>query len=365
MTDFITQYHQLVASGQARPDPAQAVVAAALQNLAQDLADYKAPPAWQFWKKPNVCHRGIYIYGGVGRGKSWLMDLFYNAAPVARKRRVHFHPFMLELHAYLHQRRQVTRGEAVDNALADFAAKLAREASLLCFDEFHVVDIADAMLLRRLFDALWQNNVVIVATSNWAPDELYKDGLQRDRFLPFIAELKRRMQVLHLASPTDYRLARLNSLPVYYAPLGHYAQQQMITLFNNLTQDATITPLSLNLGGRYWIIPRAAKGIVWLDFADACAAARGAPDYLALAKMAQVVFLANVPRLSDELRNEVKRLMTLIDALYEAKVKLVMSADAPTLRLYADGRQAFEFERTVSRLLEMQSASYLGNFGES
>ena len=217
------------------------------------------------------------------------------------------------------------------------------------------------MLLGRLFHALWELGVVTVATSNWEPDDLYKDGLQRDRFLPFIAELKSRLTVCELKSDTDYRLARLRGYPVYYSPLGVAADERMEFLFHDLTPHTEITPLELHLPGRRWIIQRAAKGIVWLEYADACAGARGAPDYLELARAAQVVFIHHIPVFTDDMRNEVKRLVTLIDILYENHVRVVISAAAQPHALYPTGAHAFEFERTISRLMEMQSASYLAD----
>ena len=355
-------YAERIAQGYLRPDPAQADVMRVLDEICVQLA---APmPQKSFFtflssKRPSLTPgRGAYIYGAVGRGKSMLMDLFFECAPVVKKRRVHFHAFMQELHRALHLGRQ-RHVQAMDDALLSFARVTARQSQLLCFDEFHVTDVADAMLLGRLFTALWNLGVVIVATSNWAPDDLYKDGLQRDRFLPFINTLKQRLMICNLVSDTDYRLARLRGHRVYYAPLGPHTTAQMEFLFHDLTQDAEPTPLELQLPGRRWIVRRAAKGIAWLDFTDACAEARGAPDYLALAAAVQVVFLNNVPVFTDDIRNEVKRLMTLIDILYENHIRVVIAAEAEPQDLYPAGRHNFEFERTVSRLMEMQSAEYL------
>jgi cell division protein ZapE len=290
-----------------------------------------------------------------------LMDLFFECVDVPRKRRVHFHAFMQELHHHLHLGLQQKQTKSTDDALIGFARLVAKQAKLLCFDEFHVVDVADAMLLGRLFHALWQFGVVTVATSNWAPDTLYKDGLQRDRFLPFIAELKTRLIICHLQSDTDYRLARLGGAQVYYAPLGPHATQQMEFLFQDLTQGLEPHPLALQLPGRQWIIPRAAKSIVWLEYTDTCGGARGAPDYLALAEAAQVVFINHIPKFTEDMSNEVKRLMMLIDILYERHIRVVISADALPQQLYPQGRHSFEFERTISRLMEMQSMAYLGS----
>lgn len=358
-------YHERIASGAIRPDPAQAEVVRVLDQLCVALNTAPAPKKSFFSflaSRPSslasVNVKGVYIYGSVGRGKSMLMDLFFECVTLPKKRRVHFHAFMQELHQQLHLGRQ-QKTQAMDDALIGFARQVARQATLLCFDEFHVVDVADAMLLGRLFNALWDLGVVVVATSNWAPDDLYKDGLQRDRFLPFIAALKQHTTVCNLISDTDYRLARLGGYPVYYSPLGPHATERMNALFHDLVQGADITPLELHLPGRRWIIHRASKGIVWLDFGDACGEARGAPDYLALAATAQVVFLDQIPIFNEDMRNEVKRLMTLIDILYENHVRVVIAAEALPQQLYPTGRHSFEFERTISRLMEMQSQAYL------
>lgn len=352
-------YHERIASGLIKPDPLQEQVMQSLQRLYDDIAQMPAPSFLdKMLGKKTELPRGIYIYGAVGRGKSMMMDLFYECATITKKRRVHFHAFMQELHRALHQGRQ-QNVQAMDSALLNFARQVAQDVRLLCFDEFHVVDVADAMLLGRLFQSLWNQGVIIVATSNWAPDDLYKDGLQRDRFLPFIAALKQNLEVCHLQSETDYRLARLRGHPVYYSPLGPHQKEQMEFLFRDLTQDAEMQPIELQLQGRRWLIRRAAKEIVWLDFADACAEARGAPDYLALAEYCQVVFLDQVPKFTEDMRNEVKRLMTLVDILYERHVRMVIGAESQPQELYPLGKHGFEFERTVSRLMEMQSAEYL------
>jgi cell division protein ZapE len=353
-------YQQRIAAGQIKPDPAQAEVMRVLDDLAAQLSavPQQKNVLQNLFGKKTPPPKGVYIYGGVGRGKSMLMDLFYECAPVVKKRRVHFHAFMQELHHEMHLGRQ-QHVQAVDDALIAFARQVARQAKLLCFDEFHVVDVADAMLLGRLFHALWDLGVVILATSNWAPDTLYKDGLQRYRFLPFIAELKQRLTICHLQSETDYRLARLRGFPVYYFPLGPHADAQMEHLFHDLIQGAELMPLELALPGRLWLIRRAAKGMVWLDYADVCAEARGAVDYLALADAAQVVFLNNVPIFTADMRNEVKRFMTLVDILYEKHVRMVIAAEAQPQQLYPKGLHSFEFDRTISRLMEMQSPEYL------
>jgi cell division protein ZapE len=352
-------YQAHVQSGQLKPDAGQAAVIQQLDKLHTDLLMTPRSTWQRFFHKKSTPPMGVYIYGAVGRGKSMVMDLFFDSVPATiPKRRVHFHAFMQELHQSLHRWRQ-NQTQGMDSALLQFAQHVARQTKLLCFDEFHVVDVADAMLLGRLFQALWSLQVVIVATSNWAPDDLYKDGLQRDRFLPFIAALKSHLHVCYLASKTDYRLARLRGHRVYYAPLGSYQRAEMENLFHDLLQDTELQPLEIPLSGRRWFIRRAAKGIVWLDFAEACGEARGASDYLALAQQTQVVFLDNIPLFNEDMRNEVKRLMTLVDILYENKVRLVIGAEAEPQNLYPKGFHGFEFERTISRLMEMQSLTYL------
>ncbi len=360
MTTPLALYQDRLQQGLLKPDPAQAEVIRVLDRLHHELAQLPPEPGLlgKLFSKKQVPPKGVYIYGAVGRGKSMVMDLFFECAPVSKKRRVHFHAFMQELHQALHLGRQ-KNVQGMDSALAGFAKYTAQETRLLCFDEFHVVDVADAMLLGRLFQSLWDFGVVTVATSNWAPDDLYKDGLQRNRFLPFIAELKKNLEICYLQSETDYRLARLRGHQVYYAPLGPHQKEQMEFLFHDLIQDAEVMPIELQLPGRRWLIRRAAKGVAWIDFTDACSDARGVPDYLALAQNAQVVFLDQVPRFTDDMRNEVKRLMTMVDILYENRVRMVIGAESQPQELYPLGHHGFEFERTVSRLMEMQSAEYL------
>ena len=349
-------YDQLCRDGTITPDDAQRAVLDALDGLHQQLSKQQTSWFGRLGKKTSP-PRGIYIYGDVGRGKSMIMDLFFRHAPVAKKKRVHFHAFMQSLHKSLYNTRQ-QNDQTTDNVLLQFAKTTAQEARLLCFDEFHVVDVADAMLLGRLFQALWDLGVVVVATSNWPPDLLYKDGLQRSRFLPFIAELKNNMQICHLQSQRDYRLARLNGRQVYFFPLGLHASECMEALFAEVTEGAEITAIELQLSGRRWLIRRTAKGAAWLDFNDVCGSARGAPDYLALANEFQAIFLDCVPIFTDDMRNEVKRFMTLIDVLYEHRCRVIITAEAAPHALYPTGHHGFEFERTVSRLMEMQASDY-------
>ncbi|HMB78217.1 MAG TPA: cell division protein ZapE, partial [Kiloniellaceae bacterium] len=302
--------------------------------------------------------QGLYIFGGVGTGKSMLMDIFFESAPVEKKRRVHFHAFMLEVQERLHAWRQKSRGEKSD-PLPVLAADLAEETWLLCFDEFHVVNIADAMILGRLFEALFACGVVVVATSNWPPERLYEGGLQREHFEPFIALLKERLDVLLLDGGIDYRMDRLKSIAVYHAPLGRAAAKALDRAFEQLTEGAEAAPEKVTYKGREIPVATAARGVARFSFEELCERPLGAGDYLQIADRYHSVILADVPKLNAERRNEARRFMALIDVLYEKQIHLVMSADAPPEGLYPRGDGAFEFERTVSRLQEMRSSEYL------
>ncbi len=313
--------------------------------------------------KPPEPPRGLYIYGPVGRGKTMLMDMFFDAAPAPLKRRAHFHAFMADVHARLHQWRQaMKRGEATgEDPIAAVAAELAREASLLCFDEFSVRDIADAMILGRLFTALFAAGVVVVATSNVAPDDLYKDGLNRALFLPFVALLKERLEVVELDARTDYRLQKLRRAPVYYTPLGPKADGALDAAFLALTGHERGEPMTIELLGRRLDAPQAIDGVARFDFDSLCRRPLGSADYLKLAQRFHTIILDRIPRLGESERNEARRFMILIDALYDMRVKLIASAAGEPETLYsgADGAEAFEFKRTASRLYEMRSADYL------
>jgi cell division protein ZapE len=265
---------------------------------------------------------------------------------------------MLEVHDRLHAWRAETKGSKAD-PLPQLAEVIAQESWLLCFDEFHVVNVADAMILARLFEAFFASGAVMVATSNWPPDELYAGGLQRENFLPFIALVKERLDILQLDGGRDYRQRRLQDISVYHAPLGPKATAALDAAFAALTEGATAAPASLTVKGRDLLVPLAARGVARVDFAGLCEEARGAGDYLALAEAFHTVVLDGVPRLGPEKRNEARRFMTLIDALYEHRVDLVMSADGPPEALYPDGHGAEEFKRTVSRLIEMQTQDYI------
>ncbi|GAB4182904.1 MAG: cell division protein ZapE [Thalassobaculales bacterium] len=354
-------YEARLAAGELKPDPHQRAGAEALQRLHDDLKDYR-PGAGRglfgFARKPAQAPRGIYLHGPVGRGKSMLMDLFFESAPVAAKSRVHFHAFMRDAHSRIHEWRQANQGRGGE-PLRPLAARIAGEASLICFDEFQVYDIADAMILGRLFFALFELGVVVVATSNVAPDDLYRGGLQRELFLPFIRLVKERMAVVELAGPNDFRRNRIEGIPVYHTPLGAVSSAALGSAFRELTGGAAGAPEALTVKGRQVPVPLAARGVARFDFADLCERPLGAGDYLALAAAYHTVILDGVPALGAERRNEAKRFVFLVDALYEAKAKLIIAAEVPAEELYPAGDVAFEFHRTVSRLMEMRSAEYL------
>lgn len=364
-------YRERVHSGRLTADPAQEFAIEKLQALEDALKSYGRARQnrvlqW-FGREPAPPPRGLYLWGHVGRGKSMLMDLFFETAPIARKRRVHFLQFMLETHEAIHAWRQANkRGEISradktngDDPIAPVARAIAGKVRLLCFDEFQVSDVADAMILGRLFTALFEHGVVVVLTSNRAPDTLYEGGLNRQLFVPFIELLKERLEVVHLVSPTDYRLARLSGHPVYHSPLGPRADREMDAAWLRLTDTPRGKPMKLEVQGRKLQVPQAAHGVARFSFADLCEAAVGGPDYLQIAWTFHTVLLDHIPRMERAQRNEAKRFVTLIDALYDNRVKLICSADGPPDSLYPAGDGSFEFARTVSRLMEMQSAEYL------
>ena len=361
----IDRYEARIGSGQLTPDPVQAEAASALDDLAHRLANRKTG-GW-FSKAETVT--GLYMWGGVGRGKSMLMDLFFEHAPVTARRRVHFHEFMAEVHDRLDAWRRLTPDErkrsewrvkgAGDDPIAPVAKQIASEANLLCFDEFQVTQIADAMVLARLFDALYERAVTVVATSNRHPDDLYKDGINRPLFLPFIDHLKTHCRILELASDRDYRLDRLIEAPVWYAPLGPEAETALEAAWDRLTLGAEPQHCVLTVKGRKLDVPREAAGVAWFSFEELCARPLGSRDYLAIAANFNTVILSGIPKLGPENRNEAARFVALIDAFYEARIKLVASAAAEPEHLYPEGDGSFEFERTASRLHEMRSTDYL------
>jgi cell division protein ZapE len=355
--------------GEIAPDAGQALAVQALSRLEGELNALAEPGfSLPFRTRRREAPRGVYLWGPVGRGKSMLMDLFFESAPVARKQRAHFHAFMARTHGLIDiwrrgdaaARREAFPGvRAGDDPIVAVAEKIAGEMRLLCFDEFHVVDIADAMILGRLFEALFARAVVIVATSNRAPDDLYKDGLNRQLFLPFIELLKARLEVVRVAGPRDFRLDRLRGSRVYFAPPTPETLAAFDAVWRALLDGAEETGATVEVLGRKLHLPRTAGGHVRATFLSLCGQALGPQDYLAIAARFHTVFLEDVPLLTPDRRNEAARFVTLIDALYEAKVKLVVLAAAEPQALYPAGDGAFEFERTASRLQEMRSEAWI------
>jgi cell division protein ZapE len=363
------RYNALVASGAIERDPAQVILIGKLEKLAEALSGYRlarktSALGWLFGKRNPAPPRGLYVWGSVGRGKTMLMDLFFDALAVKRKRRVHFHAFLSDVHERIHAwREKLKSGEVTgDDPIKPVADALADEAWVLCFDEFTVTDIADAMIMGRLFTALYARGVVVVATSNVEPARLYEGGLNRTLFLPFIGLLTERMEVFKLDSRTDFRLEKLAGSPVYHAPADAAAKAALDRAFAALSGQARGAAVVLTVKGHEVEVPEAAGGVARFDFRDLCAKPLGASDYIAVADRFHTVIVENIPRLTYERRNEAKRFIILIDEFYEARVKLLASAAAAAQDLYeADtGREAFEFDRTVSRLIEMRSEEYLG-----
>ncbi|MEL6794331.1 MAG: cell division protein ZapE [Pseudomonadota bacterium] len=361
----LSRYREMIARGELHDDVAQRLALEKLQVLHVRLRDYdpwkgrKVGRGFLGWRRKETMvgpqEAGIYMFGGVGRGKSMLMDLFFDCSTVAKKRRVHFHAFMQEAHAAIHRARQAGDQDPVKTVAKD----IARDVHLLCFDEMQITDITDAMIVGRLFEKLFKRGVIVVTTSNRHPNDLYKDGLNRQIFLPFIEMLKEKMDIHLLESPTDYRQARLRGMAVYHAPLGDAARAEMDAAWDDLTGGGDGEPLTLEVTGREVTIPSFRNGIGRASFADLCAKPLGAGDYLAIARAVTTLLIDDIPALGQHNNNEAKRFVTLIDALYEAKARLICSAEAEPDALYPEGKGAFEFERTASRLSEMRSADWL------
>lgn len=355
-------YRALLAKGRLRQDANQKRAAEKLQSLFTALQSYEpgaGPVGWRERLTLRRCRQnpppqGLYIYGGVGTGKSMIMDIFYETVPVRAKRRVHFHGFMEEVQQRLHNK----RGLGQEDPLLEVADDLMREAWLLCFDEFHVVNIADAMILARLFKAFFDRGMVVVSTSNWPPCRLYEGGLQRQNFLPFIDLLNQKMDVLELDNGVDYRRDRMRSRLVYFYPLNPESCNAVEDVFKNFAGDHPIEKLEIKILGHSVFVPRAAGPVAQFGFDDICGQPLGVSDYMALARRFPCLIVANVPLLASEQRNEARRFMLLVDALYERRCKLVISAEGPPEQLYPTGQSAYEFERTVSRLHEMGSQDY-------
>lgn len=334
-------------------DPAQQLVAQQLSALRAQMEKK------QIFRRKTP--QGMYIYGGVGRGKSMLMDQFFDDIAIKQKRRVHFHSFMQEVHQRIHALREEYRKSKKE---ADFlprvAEAIAKEARLLCFDEFQVKDIADAMILSRFFELLFAEGVTVVATSNRPPQDLYKDGLKRENFLPFIDLLKSKLDVHFLDGAQDYRLQKLSSLDTtYFTPLGKKADSFIKNLFTELSNGHAPEPQILDINGRELTLPRTYAHVAWCSFEELCAKPLAAADYLAIAEEFDTLLLENIPILSATKRNEATRFITLIDVLYENKTHFICTADAAPEALYPKGDNRFEFDRTISRLIEMQSSDYL------
>lgn len=355
MQSFENIYDTEVAAGRIEDDPAQRAALPEFGRIASALSEKPARKGFFRRAEPDAA-TGLYLWGGVGRGKSMLMDLFHRHVEVAGggKRRVHFHAFMQEVHAGINRARKT----GVDDAIRPVADELTDGLRLLCFDEMQIGDITDAMIVGRLFERLFEGGVTVVSTSNRPPDDLYKDGLNRNLFLPFIDLLKQHMEVMELASPRDWRQDRIGGAQVYFTPADAAAREKIDAIWQTLIGAADPEPLSFEVSGRTVDVPDYAAGVARAGFWVLCGRPLGAADYLALAERVRVLILENVPRLSSENYNEAKRFVTLVDALYEARVRLVMSAADQPESLYAEGTGAFEFERTASRLREMQAEGW-------
>lgn len=358
-----------VEAGLLRADPVQMRAAESLDAVLDRLSTYNPDAGFFGLFGGGPAPKGLYVWGGVGRGKSMLMDVFFRLAPFDLKRRVHFHAFMLDIHARITAWRKLDRSEKRanphhrrgdgDDPIAPVARAIASEATLLCFDEFQVKDIANASILARLFEALWKEGVVVVATSNRPPQDLYKNGLNRALFVPFIDMMPHHLVIFDFDGQTDHRLRQLTAAPVYYSPLGKETQAAMDAAWKRITGDAKMRPTSLVVQGRDLLLEKTGSGAAREGFDRLCDTALGAADYLAIAETFHTLMLEDVPQMGREMRNQASRFVALIDALYESRTKLIISAETEPQALYVAGDGAFEFERTASRLIEMRSEDYL------
>jgi cell division protein ZapE len=349
----LSHYQDLIATGRFLEDPAQKTVLEALDRLWSDLAR----PRYQgllarFSRKPSPTVKGLYIWGSVGRGKTWLMDLFFEALPAAEKERVHFHRFMQRVHSSLKE-----LGNTRD-PMQTIAADWAASCRILCLDEFFVSDIADAMLLAGLLEALFRNGVTLVTTSNIHPDGLYRDGLQRAKFLPAIELIKQNTRVLELDGATDYRLRILEQSEIFHYPLDQAAEHVMTTAFERMAAECEMHH-DLDINGRNFHARRRGDGVIWFEFSEICEKPRGSIDYIEIARAFNTVVISNMPQLSEQDADAARRFITLVDEFYDRNVKLLISAASPIADLYTGRKLSFEFERTTSRLTEMQSRDYL------
>ncbi len=366
MSDVRSRYDARVAAGDIDFDPVQAELADRLDRLAGQLGDKRLATkssslGWLFARKAPPTPKGLYIWGSVGRGKTMLVDLFFAAVPMRRKRRAHFADFMGDVHERVHAMRgRIKSGEVKgDDPIGPVAAEIAEETRLLCLDEFHVDDITDAMILGRLFTALFERKLVLVATSNAAPSELYRNGLNRQLFTPFLDLLQENVEVYHLDAPTDYRLSEREEASVWFRPADQRARVEMDRVWQHLTGTKRGEPTEIRAKGRVLRVPQAADGAARFSFSQLCEAPLSSGDYLRLARRFHTIFVDDVPILPPHKRNEARRFVLLIDTLYDEAVRLVASADGHPTELHPEGQIAPEFERTASRLIEMGSQDYL------
>ena len=351
----LSLYEQTLRARGYHSDPAQLRAVASLERCENEWANYKARRSNALTKliaRPPI-PRGVYMFGGAGRGKSFLMDCFFQAVPLKRKTRLHFHEFMREVH------RELAELHGTANPLQELARRMALRFRLICLDEFHVADVTDAMILHRLLEALFNNRVSIITTSNFHPDGLYPNGLHRDRILPAIALLKDKLEIINVDNGLDYRQRTLEQLGLYHTPPGDAADALMNQAFERLAEAADENPL-LRIEHREFPARRRAGGVVWFDFKVLCGGPRSQNDYLELASQFHTLFLSGVPQMSPRLASEARRFTWLVDVLYDRRVKLIMSAEVEPEGLYTEGPMAHEFPRTVSRLNEMRSAEFLG-----